>query len=133
FANDQRLKKSATAQGAALAAGYTRLRPVIMTALAMILGMIPISLSSGDQNAPLGRAVIGGLLVATLTTLVFVPGMYILLRRQPLKPVRKEDAELLFREDEPEGILAQNQGRQVLEQNDEGTVVPAGASSSLAL
>jgi multidrug efflux pump subunit AcrB len=133
FANDQRLKKSATAQGAALAAGYTRLRLVIMTALAMILGMIPISLSSGDQNAPLGRAVIGGLLVATVTTLFFVSVMYSLLRRQPLKPVRKEDAELLFHEDEPERRLAENQASEGLDEKDAASVVPAGESSSLAL
>ena len=70
---------------AALAAGYTRFRPVIMTALAMILGMLPMSLGlgeGGEQNAPLGRAVIGGLLVATFTTLFFVPIMYTVLRRK---------------------------------------------------
>jgi multidrug efflux pump subunit AcrB len=63
----------------------TRLRPVIMTALAMILGMLPMSLGlgeGGEQNAPLGRAVIGGLLMATLSTLFFVPVMYSLLRRK---------------------------------------------------
>jgi multidrug efflux pump subunit AcrB len=62
------------------------LRPVIMTALAMILGMLPMSLGlgeGGEQNAPLGRAVIGGLLLATVTTLFFVPVMYSLLRRKP--------------------------------------------------
>ena len=64
----------------------TRLRPVIMTALAMIIGMLPMSLGlgeGGEQNAPLGRAVIGGLLLATVTTLFFVPVMYSLLRRKP--------------------------------------------------
>jgi multidrug efflux pump subunit AcrB len=69
---------------AALAAGMTRLRPVMMTALAMIMGMLPMSLGlgeGGEQNAPLGRAVIGGLLVATVTTLFFVPVMYSILRR----------------------------------------------------
>jgi multidrug efflux pump subunit AcrB len=69
---------------AAIAAGYTRLRPVLMTAGAMILGMIPMALGvgeGGEQNAPLARAVIGGLLFATLATLVFVPAMYRLLRR----------------------------------------------------
>ena len=68
---------------AALAAGMTRLRPVVMTALAMIIGMLPMSLGlgeGGEQNAPLGRAVIGGLLLATVTTLFFVPVMYSLLR-----------------------------------------------------
>jgi multidrug efflux pump subunit AcrB len=82
FANGQR-HAGRDAKGAALAAGMTRLRPVIMTALAMILGMLPMSLGlgeGGEQNAPLGRAVIGGLLLATATTLVFVPVMYSLLR-----------------------------------------------------
>jgi multidrug efflux pump subunit AcrB len=82
FANDQR-KHGRDAKEAALAAGMTRLRPVIMTALAMILGMLPMSLGlgeGGEQNAPLGRAVIGGLLVATVSTLFFVPVMYSVLR-----------------------------------------------------
>jgi multidrug efflux pump subunit AcrB len=85
FANDQR-KVGRDAADAALAAGMTRLRPVIMTALAMILGMLPMSLGlgeGGEQNAPLGRAVIGGLLLATTTTLFFVPVMYRILRRRP--------------------------------------------------
>ena len=89
FANDQR-KVGRDAGGAALAAGMTRLRPVIMTALAMILGMLPMSLGlgeGGEQNAPLGRAVIGGLLMATLTTVFFVPVMYRILRRRPATPV----------------------------------------------
>jgi multidrug efflux pump subunit AcrB len=71
---------------AAATAGYTRLRPVLMTAGAMILGMVPMALGigeGGEQNAPLGRAVIGGLLFATFATLIFVPTMYRLLRRQP--------------------------------------------------
>jgi multidrug efflux pump subunit AcrB len=83
FANEQRTHRDA--RGAALAAGMTRLRPVMMTALAMIIGMIPMALGLGDggeQNAPLGRAVIGGLSLATLTTLFFVPVMYSLLRRK---------------------------------------------------
>jgi len=69
---------------AAIAAGYTRLRPVLMTAGAMILGMIPMALGvgeGGEQNAPLARAVIGGLLFATFATLVFVPATYRLMRR----------------------------------------------------
>jgi multidrug efflux pump subunit AcrB len=85
FANDQR-KVGRDAKHAALAAGMTRLRPVMMTALAMIIGMLPMSLGlgeGGEQNAPLGRAVIGGLLLATLTTLFFVPVMYSALRRKP--------------------------------------------------
>jgi len=71
---------------AAATAGYTRLRPVLMTAGAMILGMVPMALGigeGGEQNAPLGTAVIGGLLFATFATLIFVPTMYRLLRRQP--------------------------------------------------
>ena len=93
FANDQR-KVGRDATQAALAAGMTRLRPVIMTALAMIIGMLPMSLGlgeGGEQNAPLGRAVIGGLALATLTTLFFVPVMYSILRRKP--PV-SHDAEM---------------------------------------
>ena len=109
FANDQRLEEGANAHDAALAAGGTRLRPVLMTALAMILGMIPMSLGlgeGGEQNAPLGRAVIGGLLLATVTTLFFVPVMYSILRRKELTPIPEEDAELLFTPDEPEYQMA---------------------------
>ena len=68
---------------AALEAGKTRLRPVLMTALAMIIGMMPAALAlgeGGEQNAPLGRAVIGGLLIATVVTLLIVPVVYSLLR-----------------------------------------------------
>src|SRR5471030_2492619 len=68
---------------AMLDAGKTRLRPVIMTALAMIIGMVPMALAlgeAGEQNAPLGRAVIGGLLMATFVTLFVVPVVYSLLR-----------------------------------------------------
>ncbi len=86
FANDQRAAGRDVVH-AALAAGMTRLRPVLMTALAMIIGMLPMSLGlgeGGEQNAPLGRAVIGGLLMATATTLFFVPVMYSILRRKPL-------------------------------------------------
>jgi multidrug efflux pump subunit AcrB len=85
FANDQR-KEGKDAHDAALAAGITRLRPVVMTALAMIIGMLPMSLGlgeGGEQNAPLGRAVIGGLGMATFATLFFVPVMYSLLRQKP--------------------------------------------------
>jgi multidrug efflux pump subunit AcrB len=70
---------------AAIEAGYTRFRPVLMTALAMIIGMIPMALGLGDggeQNAPLGRAVIGGLLCATVATLVFVPAVFSLLHKK---------------------------------------------------
>jgi multidrug efflux pump subunit AcrB len=85
FANEQR-RFGRDARHAALAAGMTRLRPVIMTALAMIFGMLPMATGlgeGGEQNAPLGRAVIGGLALATLTTLFFVPVMYSLLRKTP--------------------------------------------------
>jgi len=85
FANDQRVHGRG-AMEAALAAGMTRLRPVIMTALAMIVGMLPMAVGlgeAGEQNAPLGRAVIGGLGLATVTTLFFVPVMYGLLRHKP--------------------------------------------------
>jgi multidrug efflux pump subunit AcrB len=84
FANEQR-SEGKSALEAALAAGRTRLRPVLMTAAAMIIGMLPMSLGlgeGGEQNAPLGRAVIGGLLVATMTTLLFVPVVYSVLRRE---------------------------------------------------
>ena len=85
FAN-QRMDAGDTPLVAAATAGYTRLRPVLMTAGAMILGMVPMALGvgeGGEQNAPLARAVIGGLLFATFATLVFVPTMYRLLRRIP--------------------------------------------------
>jgi multidrug efflux pump subunit AcrB len=85
FANDQR-KEGADARRAAWLAGITRLRPVMMTALAMVIGMLPMSLGlgeGGEQNAPLGRAVIGGLSVATFTTLFFVPVVYASFRGKP--------------------------------------------------
>ena len=85
FAN-QRMDAGDSPAVAAATAGYTRLRPVLMTAGAMILGMVPMALGvgeGGEQNAPLARAVIGGLLFATFATLVFVPTMYRLLRRSP--------------------------------------------------
>ncbi len=88
FANDQRKSAARDAKTAALAAGMTRLRPVLMTAIAMIIGMLPMALGfgeGGEQNAPLGRAVIGGLLMATLATLFFVPVMYSLVRSRPPK------------------------------------------------
>ena len=97
FAGEQWLSgKSALA--AALEAGQTRLRPVIMTATAMIIGMLPMALGlgeGGEQNAPLGRAVIGGLLLATLCTLFFVPVVYSLLHRQPPREPSTEEVELL--------------------------------------
>src|SRR5271165_6925693 len=84
YANDARDRKSVSPLEAASEAGKTRLRPVLMTALAMIIGMIPMALAlgeAGEQNAPLGRAVIGGLLVATVVTLFVVPVVYTLLRK----------------------------------------------------
>jgi multidrug efflux pump subunit AcrB len=83
FANEVRVEKRLSPLSAALEAGKTRLRPVLMTALAMILGMLPMALGlgeGGEQNAPLGLAVIGGLLVATFVTLLVVPLVYSLLR-----------------------------------------------------
>ncbi len=86
FANDLRARFGGTALQAVIEAAATRLRPILMTALAMIIGMIPMALGLGDggeQNAPLGRAVIGGLLMATFATLFLVPIFYTLLRRSP--------------------------------------------------
>lgn len=70
------------AVSAAIEAGFTRMRPVLMTALAMIIGMLPMALglgAGGEQNAPLGRAVIGGLIFATIATLFFVPAVFCLI------------------------------------------------------
>ena len=81
FAKD-RLNATGDAIRSAVEAGATRFRPVAMTALAMIIGMIPMALGAGDggeQNAPLGRAVIGGLFCATIATLIFVPCVFALL------------------------------------------------------
>jgi len=87
FANDLRSRnESLSPFDAVIESGKTRLRPVLMTALAMIMGMIPMALGLGDageQNAPLGRAVIGGLVFATLATLLLVPIFYTLLRKNP--------------------------------------------------
>jgi multidrug efflux pump subunit AcrB len=99
FANDQRKEHGMNARDAALAAGLTRLRPVIMTALAMIIGMLPMSLGlgeGGEQNAPLGRAVIGGLSAATFATLFFVPVVYSALRTK--SPQRVVEPELMEEE-----------------------------------
>jgi multidrug efflux pump subunit AcrB len=81
---------------AAIEAGVTRFRPVLMTALAMIIGMIPMALGlgeGGEQNAPLGRAVIGGLLCATVATLIFVPAVFSLLHKRPNSPNAQEHSE----------------------------------------
>ena len=96
FANDLRVEQNLSALDAALEAGKTRLRPVLMTALAMIIGMVPMALAlgeAGEQNAPLGRAVIGGLLMATLVTLFVVPVVYSVLR---VKPPTKQLLEARF-------------------------------------
>jgi multidrug efflux pump subunit AcrB len=85
FANDERAA-GVPAKAAMLSAGHARMRPVLMTATAMILGMLPMALGlgeGGEQNAPLGRAVIGGLMFATVTTLFVVPIIYSYLRKQP--------------------------------------------------
>ena len=88
FANEQ-LHELKDSYRAALQAGYIRVRPVIMTALAMIIGMIPMALGlgeGGEQNAPLGRAVIGGLICATIGTLFFVPTVFMMVRRRSVFP-----------------------------------------------
>jgi multidrug efflux pump subunit AcrB len=85
FANDEQTDGKNSLE-AALSAGYVRMRPVIMTATAMILGMLPMALAlgqGGEQNAPLGRAVIGGLLFVTLSNLLFIPVIYSYLRKTP--------------------------------------------------
>ncbi len=85
FANDERALVP-SAREAMLSAGYARIRPVLMTAAAMVLGMLPMSLGlaeGGEQNAPLGRAVIGGLMFATVTTLFVVPIIYSYLKKKP--------------------------------------------------
>jgi multidrug efflux pump subunit AcrB len=97
FATEQ-MMEGKDAIAAALQAGFTRFRPVLMTALAMIIGMVPMALGLGDggeQNAPLGRAVIGGLLFATVSTLFFVPTFFSVLhgRRQRARSVEGPAAE----------------------------------------
>ncbi len=90
----ERLLHHGNAIEAAIEAGYTRFRPVLMTALAMIIGMVPMALGLGDggeQNAPLGRAVIGGLLCATIATLVFVPAVFSLLHGGQAKPATEPE------------------------------------------
>ena len=109
FANDLRVEKEGvTPLEAALEAGRTRLRPVIMTALAMIIGMIPMALGlgeAGEQNAPLGRAVIGGLGMATFVTLFVVPVVYATLR---VKLPSKHVMEQKFLSEEREGLEDQD-------------------------
>jgi len=103
FANDQRIE-GMDSRAAALSAGHTRIRPVLMTASAMIVGMLPMAMSlgeGGEQNAPLGRAVIGGLILATVTTLFIVPVVYSMLRKKA--PI---DFDLKLEEEEREDISA---------------------------
>jgi len=92
----ERMNAGDTALEAALQAGFTRLRPVLMTAMAMIIGMIPMALGLGDggeQNAPLGRAVIGGLIFATVATLFFVPTVFSIIHgRSLVHPVDAAEA-----------------------------------------
>ena len=93
-----RLEEHSDAIKAAIEAGTTRFRPVIMTALAMIIGMIPMALGMGDggeQNAPLGRAVIGGLLCATVATLVFVPCVFALIHGSESRRLSREQKRLV--------------------------------------
>lgn len=93
FAKESRAGGLSAAEAAVLA-GRTRLRPILMTALAMLVGMLPMSLGlgeGGEQNAPLGRAVIGGLLIATATTLFVVPWLYARLRRHEPAPNTEYD------------------------------------------
>jgi multidrug efflux pump subunit AcrB len=96
FAKEQ-MAEGKNAVEAALESGFTRFRPVLMTALAMIIGMVPMALGLGDggeQNAPLGRAVIGGLLLATVATLFFVPAFFSFIHgRIERKRVRVRDDE----------------------------------------
>jgi multidrug efflux pump subunit AcrB len=93
----ERLEDHGDAVRSAIEAGTTRFRPVIMTALAMIIGMVPMALGAGDggeQNAPLGRAVIGGLLCATMATLVFVPCIFALIHGSRGRREARANAEL---------------------------------------
>lgn len=95
FAREQ-MDEGIPAAQAAVAAGYTRIRPVLMTALAMIIGMVPMALGfgeGGEQNAPLGRAVIGGLLFATVATLFFVPSVFAIFHgRRERRRAREQQA-----------------------------------------
>jgi len=81
----EKLDQHGDAVAAAIEAGFVRLRPVLMTALAMIIGMFPMALGfgeGGEQNAPLGRAVIGGLCFATIATLIFVPVVFSIIHQR---------------------------------------------------
>jgi multidrug efflux pump subunit AcrB len=108
FANDLRVEKGGSAREAAWEAAKTRLRPVLMTALAMVIGMVPMALAlgeGGEQNAPLGRAVIGGLVLATFVTLFIVPIIYSFLRTKiPAKHLMDER----FREEQRGSIQGES-------------------------
>jgi multidrug efflux pump subunit AcrB len=94
FAKEQ-MEEGKDSLSAASEAGFTRFRPVLMTALAMMIGMVPMALGlgeGGEQNAPLGRAVIGGLLLATVSTLFFVPVFFSLLHGRPGQTIESEPA-----------------------------------------
>jgi multidrug efflux pump subunit AcrB len=98
FARDN-LERGMDPLHAAWDAGASRLRPVLMTALAMVIGMLPMAIGfgeGGEQNAPLGRAVIGGLSVATLATLFFVPVVFSLLHRRRVETAAKRNVEHSF-------------------------------------
>jgi multidrug efflux pump subunit AcrB len=91
----ERLREGLNSREAALEAGFIRIRPVLMTALAMMIGMVPMALGigeGGEQNAPLGRAVIGGLLFATFATLFFVPCVFKMIHRDFKHEVTPEEA-----------------------------------------
>ena len=91
----QRLQAGVAPLSAALEAGATRIRPVLMTAMAMIIGMLPMALGlgeGGEQNAPLGRATIGGLLFATVSTLFFVPVVFAAIHRWLGRRAARRDA-----------------------------------------
>ena len=92
--NVEQMEAQLSPREAAISAGFTRFRPVLMTALAMIIGMMPMALGlgeGGEQNAPLGRAVIGGLLLATMSTLFFVPSVFAMVHTHLEKRRKKED------------------------------------------
>ena len=93
-AHEQMIEEGKDAFTAALEAGFTRFRPVLMTALAMIIGMVPMAMGlgeGGEQNAPLGRAVIGGLMFATVATLFFVPVFFSVVHGGPSNAAAESD------------------------------------------
>jgi multidrug efflux pump subunit AcrB len=93
FARDRMQEPGVDPQVAALEAGFARFRPVLMTALAMIIGMVPMALGlgeGGEQNAPLGRAVIGGLILATIATLIFVPTVFAFIHSRRRGPAARD-------------------------------------------